>query len=67
MKVKEIVTLRKGKGGRLLKLELSGDDHINLLQYAINDLMEKGAISIIKDEQEEQVYRLIFEEPKGNA
>ena len=65
MKVKEVVTMRKG--GREIKVELHEKDYLNLLQYALNDLMEKGAISIVRDTQDEQIYRLIFEEPKGNA
>lgn len=64
MKTKKI-TAKKG----LIKVdvELTVEEERLLLEYALNDLIEKGAVSIIKEKNEEQIYKLIFEAPQGNA
>ncbi len=49
MKVKSIVTTKVGD--KKITLLLSKDDEAYLLQYAFNDLMEKGAVSIVKERE----------------
>ena len=61
MKVLKIVTTKIGD--KKVEIALSKDDEKYLLQYAFNDLLEKGAISVVKERND----YLMKMEVGGNA
>lgn len=54
----------KAKNGTSkIEVLLTKEDELYLLQYAFNELIEKGAVAVVKDREE----YLLKIQPEGNA
>lgn len=57
---------KKLEGTIVLEVEIARETAENLIEYALNDLLEKGAAHI-EEAEEKNAYKLYIAEPEGNS